>query len=495
MSIQPDYAQFLKQARHGNLIPVFIEQLADLETPVSLFLKVAGKDQHSFLLESAEFEESIGRYSLVGAKPSAVAELKGSVLTIKRDRQTKRIPVSNREDAQAALNGLLRSYRFVKNPKLPSFVGGLVGYLGYEFVTLCDDIKLRNKPGLNTPDAVLLMAQNLIVYDHFEHKIQLIHLADTRAKSAKHAFQIAQRELKDMQQKISSKPSALAALETKQTKLKSTPIRSNVSKKQFVSSVNKIKSYIRAGDCIQTVLSQRFKLPKIKNDFAVYRALRSLNPSPYMFYFRSASLRLVGSSPEMLVKKQRGLVETRPIAGTRPRGHNEVSDKKLEESLKTSKKEMAEHLMLVDLGRNDLGRVCDYSSVRVRHFAQVERFSHVMHLVSYVEGKVLKNKSALEVISACYPAGTVSGAPKIRAMQIIDELEPEKRGPYAGAVGYIGFDGDFDLCITIRTILIQGKNAYVQAGAGIVNDSNPDKEYQETINKAKALMRAVEMAG
>ncbi len=494
MNIQPDYAQFTKLAAQGNLIPVFAEELADLETPVSLFLKIAGKDPHAFLLESAEYEESIGRYSLVGAQPGSVIELKKNLFTVKSAGRLKRIKITSKEDALSAFNNILKSYRFVRNPKLPSFVGGFVGFLGYEFVTFCDDIRLRSKPGLGTPDALLLMTQNLAVYDHFEHKIKLIHLADTRTKSPKQAYTDAEYAIKTMQHKINTQRIP-AALEATRKKSKSVAIKSNVTKKTFTASVGKIKAYIRAGDCIQTVLSQRFELPRIKNDFAVYRALRSLNPSPYMFYFRSGSLRLVGSSPEMLVKKQGSTVETRPIAGTRPRGHDETSDKRLEENLKASKKEMAEHLMLVDLGRNDLGRVCDYKSVKVRHFAQVERFSHVMHLVSHVEGRALKNKSPMEIISACYPAGTVSGAPKIRAMQIIDELEPEKRGPYAGAVGYIGFDGDFDLCITIRTILIDGKKAFVQAGAGIVNDSNPEKEYQETINKARALMRAVEMAG
>jgi len=494
MNIQPQYTQFLKQAKLGNLIPVYSEQLADLETPVSLFLKAAGNDSNAFLLESAEVEEKIGRFSLAGTHPSVITVIKKNTLSIRQDGRLRRFYVSSKDEMIFHLRNLLKSYRFVKNSKLPSFVGGLVGYLGYEFVTWCDDIKLKNKPGLGTPDGVLFLAQNLIVYDHFDRKIKLIHLADTRKRSPKQAYRIAEQQIKAMQSKIGAKPPKLPSVEIKSSSNQTIPIRSNVTKKAFVASVNKIKSYIRAGDCIQTVLSQRFQLPRIKNDFTVYRALRTLNPSPYMFYFRYGGLRLVGSSPEMLVKKQGALVETRPIAGTRPRGHDESSDRKFEDSLRASRKEMAEHLMLVDLGRNDLGRVCDYKSIHVRHFAEVERFSHVMHLVSHVEGKVLKNKDALQVVAACYPAGTVSGAPKIRSMQIIDELEPEKRGPYAGAVGYIGFNGDLDLCITIRTILIQRGKAYVQAGAGIVNDSNPEKEYQETINKAKALMRAVEMA-
>ena len=491
----PSYREFKSLAARGNLVPVFSEYLADAETPVSLFLKLAGAERKCFLLESAEVEEKIGRYSIVGLKPRIAIELSGNQLRISGRGAPATTRIFSQSELFTRLRHVFSSIRFVATPVLPAFVAGFVGYLGYEFVRWCDDVQFQPKGKQPTsPDTALFLMENLAVYDHLERKIKLVHLADCSKQSPKTAYQQAVRALQSMERKIqkplSAKLTSLGLMPT----LSGPQLRSNVSKNIFERQVNKIKQYIRAGDCIQTVLSQRFDLGKIKNDFLVYRVLRSLNPSPYMFYFRHQKIRLIGSSPEMLVKKDGHHVETRPIAGTRPRGATEQIDRAFEASLLASKKEMAEHLMLVDLGRNDLGRVCDFKSIRVSEFAQVERYSHVMHLVSRVVGHISAKRDMFDLLRACFPAGTVTGAPKIRAMQIIDELEPARRGPYAGALGVLALNGDMNVCITIRTIVIERGNAFVQAGAGIVLDSQPAKEYQETVNKAKALLHAVQMA-
>ncbi|MBI4387759.1 MAG: anthranilate synthase component I [Candidatus Omnitrophica bacterium] len=494
--IKPSLSEFRKLAKRGNLIPVYAEILADLETPVTLFLKLAKNEKKAFLLESAEIEERIGRYSFVGIHPSATIEITKQSVIVKTDKKKKVLRVKNQKEVYRHLRNLIHEYRYVSSPHLPNFVGGLIGYLGYEFVQFCDDIKLnKDKKSIPLPQGLLFLMKNILIYDHFERTIQLVYLADCKNKNLIHVYQDANRALHQMVKKIKSQTIDDKLIRTSsQSAHLSTKTSSNMTHAQFMSKVKKIKSYIRAGDCIQVVLSQRFRLGKIKDGFQTYRVLRSLNPSPYMFYFQNENLQLIGSSPETLVKKTGANAETRPIAGTRPRGKTVAEDQKLEAQLKKSTKEMAEHLMLVDLGRNDLGRVCIPKSVQVKTFAEVERYSHVMHLVSSVQGTLEKGTDAFDLLKACFPAGTVTGAPKIRAMQIIDELEGEERGPYAGAVGYFSFSGDMDVCITIRTIMVYNKIAYVQAGAGIVNDSNPAREYQETINKAKALMQAVQLA-
>ena len=491
----PDFTTFQKLAKQGDLIPVYSEFMADLETPVSLFLKTAANNPESFLLESAEVTEGTGRYSFIGSNPYTSIEINDKTIITKiKNRPTKQDSVSSKDLIIPRLREFMHQHKFVRHSNLPSFVGGLVGYFGYEFVESCEDLKLQQKGGLQLPDAVLFLAQSVIVYDHLKRSIKIIYLANITDTSLRSAYQHACTRIAQIKRAIHSSRTKEIPMGIHVPSASRAKVISNTPKPKFINSIKAVKKYIKAGDCIQVVLSQRFELGKIDNDFNVYRILRSINPSPYMFYFRNHHLRMIGSSPETLVKKTGRIAETRPIAGTRKRGATEQEDKKFENQLKASKKEMAEHLMLVDLGRNDLGRVCDVSSIQVTEFAKVERYSHVMHLVSRVKGKLLSSKDSFDLLKACFPAGTVSGAPKIRAMQIIDELERESRGPYAGAVGYFSFNGDMDFCITIRTIVVNRSKAYVQAGAGIVDDSKAENEYQETINKAQALLRALEIA-
>ena len=470
MNATPDFQTFSSLARKGNLVALKASVPADLETPVSAYLKLAEGEEHSFLLESAEQGEKIGRYSFIGLKPRSVIK----------------------QDSSSVIHVLEKSLAKFKlaNPEiLPDFCGGYVGFLTYENVQNFEAVKLKEKPGPKIPRAVFFLTQEFLVFDHFRKNLSVVILAEINSKkSLKKIYESSQKKMG-------------AYLKKLKTPLKMSSSKnggkvhyvSNMKPADYCSKVKRIKEYIRAGDCIQVVLSQRFEIESSGDDFQIYRALRSINPSPYMFYFKSGSLRLIGSSPELLVKKKGNRAEVRPIAGTRPRGKNQAEDLRQEENLKRSKKEIAEHLMLVDLGRNDLGRVCEFNSIQVKNFARVERYSHVMHLVSDVEGKLKKGKTSFDLLRATFPAGTVSGAPKIRAMEIINELEAEKRGPYAGCLGYFGFNHDMDMCITIRTLVSTGKKIYLQAGAGIVKDSQPIKEYQETVNKAKALLKAIEI--
>lgn len=486
MPVTPDFDEFRKSAKRHNVVAVSLDLAADLETPVSVFLKLASGQKHAFLLESVELGEKIGRFSLIGMDPEAIIEYSNSqCILFQNGIGRNRLKGHLLDVTQQAM----KNYRFAPHPKLPPLIGGFVGYIGYELVQQFEDIRLRKKKGIQVPDAVLFLPTNLIVFDHIKHELKLIHLAVIKG-SVKHAYQKAARKLRLITRQL--KKAVQAPREPISAESNLIQLRSNVTKARFESMVRKAKEHIRAGDCIQIVLSQRFALGRVPDDFKIYRILRSLNPSPYMFYFRHKDLSLVGSSPEMLAKKTGRKAEIKPIAGTRPRGETEEKDLAYEVALKASPKEMAEHLMLVDLGRNDLGRVSNSKSVQVLDFARVERYSHVMHLVSDVQATLKRGKTAFDLIKASFPAGTVTGAPKIRAMQIIDELEHEKRGPYAGSLGYFSLKGDMDMCITIRTIVVHKKQAYVQAGAGIVMDSVPHKEYQETINKAKALFQAVQ---
>lgn len=479
--ITPDLQIFKKLSRGGRRVAVLSQIPADLETPVSCFLKLASKLPNTFLLESAEQEEKIGRYSVIGLEPSRKVLVRGRDLLEETKRGIRKI--GQAKDLLGFLEKILAEIKIANQESIPGFSGGWVGHLSYENVEQFESIKLHKKKSINFPQAIFFLAESFVIFDHFRKTIAIVIIekayakALTKIKSIKGALRRPLRL-----PKANSKPAESTLV-------------SNLTRQEFYQKVNRIKNYIRAGDCIQVVLSQRFKFLKIKNDFQLYRALRSINPSPYMFYFRAGKFRLIGSSPEMLVKKTGRHAELRPIAGTRPRGQSEEEDLRLEENLKKSVKEMAEHLMLVDLGRNDLGRVCEFDSVKVSHFARVERYSHVMHLASDVAGKLKKGQSAFDLLRATFPAGTVSGAPKIRAMQIIDELETDERGPYAGALGYFGFNGDTDMCLTIRTLVNNGQNIYLQAGAGIVKDSNPAKEYQETLNKALALRKALARQG
>jgi len=482
---------FLRLRAKGNRIAVTSTVPCDLDTPVSCFLKMAAKESDAFLLESAEQEEKIGRYSLLGFNPTErLRSLDGAL----EHTEGSRVRVlQGKQDLCGYLEARVEAVKLANPEVLPDFCGGWIGYFGYENVASFEPIKLMKKKGLNLPDGIFFLVQDFVIFDHFRKTLTFAAIVPAGKDKAEgtRAYLTALRTLKDFETRL-QKP--LKPVKKKKGILK-TRFISNLTRAQFVKKVQRIKQYVLAGDCIQVVLSQRFKMPAVENDFQIYRALRSINPSPHMFYFRSDKVRLIGSSPELLVKKNGTTAEVRPIAGTRPRGKTATQDLHLEQQLKGSKKEMAEHLMLVDLGRNDLGRVCRYNSVEVKNFAHVERFSHVMHLVSEVTGQLRGGQSSFDLLKATFPAGTVTGAPKIRAMQIIDEQEPENRGPYAGCLGYFSFNRNMEMCLTIRTLVQDGKNLYLQAGAGIVQDSKPAMEFQETVNKAMALVRAIEKRG
>lgn len=483
-----DFKTFQSLIRKGNLIAVVETIPADLDTPVSAFLKLSRAKQNCFLLESAEQEEKIGRYSIMGFDPSLVLEAQkdGVLIKGKKNHKDRCCHVTH------IMEQILASYHLANPEALPGFAGGLVGYLGYENVQAFEAIRLEPRKASGFPEAIFFLVHDFVVFDHFRKTLDIVSLATVSSrKQARKEYRKAVQKIRKTIHVLQKPLTQHAAPRASSRKL---PVKFNTPKKTFLQNVQKIKSYIRAGDCIQVVLSQRFTLPLPKNDFQIYRALRSINPSPYMFYFRCGKYRVFGSSPELLVKKTGLRAEVRPIAGTRPRGKTTAEDQKLEESLKNSVKETAEHLMLVDLGRNDLGRVCQFDSIQVENYAHIERYSHVMHLVSDVVGTLQKGRSAFDLMRAAFPAGTVSGAPKIRAMQIINELETEERGPYAGSLGYFGFNRNMDMCITIRTLFSNGRHLYLQAGAGIVKDSIPQKEYEETLNKAKALIKAIEYA-
>lgn len=488
MITSPDLRTFKSLAGKGNLIALSATVPADLETPVSAYLKLAGGAAHSFLLESAEQGEKIGRYSFIGLRPQAILTAKNGRVILEKGGSRKRSSLQGLHLLDA-VEKLLKDYKLANPEALPEFCGGFVGYLSYENVQDFESIRLRRKPGPEIPEGIFLFTKEFLIFDHFRKTLSIVIIqAVDGKKNPDKVYPQAAGKIAAYLRRL-KQPLAISKSGAGRTPL----FRSNMSPAEFFRKVHKIKNYIRAGDCIQVVFSQRFKIRAGGNDFQIYRALRSINPSPYMFYFRSGKIRLIGSSPELLVRKSGRTAEVRPIAGTRPRGKTVQEDEKLEENLKKSPKEMAEHLMLVDLGRNDLGRVCVFKSIQVKNFARIERYSHVMHLVSDVTGKLKTGKNAFDLLKAAFPAGTVSGAPKIRAMEIIDELEPQRRGPYAGCLGYFSFNQNMDMCITIRTLVSDSKHIYLQAGAGIVQDSRPEKEYQETVNKAKALLKAVEI--
>ena len=484
--ISPDLATFKKLARKGNIVAVAETFPADLETPVSSFLKISQKSRRAFLLESAEQEEKIGRFSFLGTDPAAVYESAGKNVTVTTTGSRKVLKNTLLLDV---IEAELATRRLANPEAFPGFRGGFVGYFSYENVGSFEKIRLAKKRGPGFPLGIFFRVEDFVVFDHFRKTLSVVVLVDLKKHTrAETAYKSALRQM-EKYKKLLRKSLRLPATKNAPSLPQVLP---NMSRDEYESKVRRIKEYIRAGDCIQVVLSQRFQLSHHGHDFQIYRSLRSINPSPYMFYFRSGPFRLIGSSPEMLVKKTKRTAEVRPIAGTRPRGITEQQDLSFEKQLRSSVKEMAEHLMLVDLGRNDLGRVSDFKSVKVQRFAFVERYSHVMHLVSHVHSKLKAGKSAADLLRATFPAGTLSGAPKIRAMQIIDELEPEARGPYGGCLGYFGFDGDMDMCITIRTLMLHKNRLFLQAGAGIVKDSDPGREYEETVNKSRALLKAIE---
>jgi len=482
----PSKEEFLRRAEKGNLIPVYREILADMETPVSAFKKLDDTD-FAFLLESVEGGETLGRYSFLGGMPSIVFKSKGQEIDLiyqNNEEQfvTSAVPLE-------VLRDVMRRYRPVADPGLPPFFGGAVGYMSYDVIRSIESIPDNNPDDLNVPDCFFMITDSLVIFDHVKHKMMLVYNAHIRGDPAK-AYDNAIHQIELLSERL-ARPSRQEEPRILHEELQ---VKSNFEKADFEKAVERCKEYIFAGDIFQVVISQRFQTQLDVEPFNVYRALRAINPSPYMFYLKFGGLKIIGSSPEILVKVNKGEVQLRPIAGTRWRGETPEEDQALEKELLADPKERAEHIMLVDLGRNDCGRVCEFGSVRVSDLMVIERYSHVMHIVSNVAGKLRKEYDGVDVLKACFPAGTVSGAPKIRAMEIIDEMEPVKRGPYAGAVGYFSFDGNLDSCITIRTVIVKDDVAYIQAGAGIVADSQPENEYYETVNKAKGMIKAIEMA-
>ena len=494
ITIRPTEAEFLKLAKQGNVIPVYGELLADLETPVSAFLKL-DDGRFSYLLESVEGTEKVARFSFLGSAPRLLFTSTGrhvEVTQLAGPGAPKTRRFETKQDPLAEIQRLMRRYRAVAVPGLPRFCGGLVGYLGHNVVRFVEPVPAHRRDGLNLPDIMLMLTDSMVIFDHAQHKLLLVANAFTDGKAPGGAYRDAVARIEALAARLKRPlPKSRRAAGGRRAAAK---VRSNIGQAEFTRMVTKAKEHIRAGDIIQVVLSQRLERRMRCRPFDVYRVLRSINPSPYMFFLRFGPTCLVGSSPEMLVRCEDGHLETRPIAGTRPRGATPREEEQLVQQLRTSPKERAEHLMLVDLGRNDLGRVARVGTVATPELMVVERYSHVLHLVSGVTAKLKTGKSAYDVLRATFPAGTVTGAPKIRAMEIIAELERDDRGPYAGAVGYLSFSGNLDTCITIRTIVAQDGVASIQAGAGIVADSHPDREYQETLNKARGMLQAIEIA-
>jgi anthranilate synthase component 1 len=483
----PSKEVFKKKCKEGNLIPVTAEIMADLETPVSAFLKLGG-GPYSFLLESVEGGGGSGRYSFLGTGPRTVFRAKGKRAEFLRDGEWDGHETG---DPLALLQDELARYRVVPAEGLPPFAGGAVGFLSYDAVRWIERLPSRLKDDLDLPDACFMLTDTLLAFDRYTNKITIIALAHVAGKpdaAYTKAVLAIQSVIEALKRPLPQ--DAVSYLGGSESR----GFKSKVSQPRFEKMVEAAKEHIRAGDILQTVLSLRFEAPLYTDPFALYRSLRVLNPSPYMFYLNFGDFALVGASPELMVKKIGMEATVRPIAGTRPRGASPEEDRHLERELRGDEKEKAEHVMLVDLGRNDLGRVCVPGSVKVGDYMSVDRYSHVMHLVSTVTGQLKPGTTALDLVRATFPAGTVSGAPKIRAMEIIEELEPQRRGPYAGMVGYFDYSGNFDSAITIRTILAREGRAYIQTGAGIVADSVAEREYQECKHKARALVRAVEMA-
>lgn len=483
----PPRNKFYSLAEKGNLIPVFCEIMADMDTPVSAFRKL--DDGHfSYLLESIEGGEKWGRYSFLGSTPSVVIRSKGHLVETISDGV---VVQKESSDPLACIKELLAQFTPVEVDGLPRFFGGAVGYLGYDMVRHFESLTTEKPALLNAYDSYFLITDTIVIFDTMRQKIKVVSNAHITEKiSPSEAYERAIEKIEEIISRLRTPLPQNAASHP------GNPVKfiSNMSQASFEDSVEKAKEYIRSGDIIQIVLSQRFSGELTADPLDIYRVLRTLNPSPYMFFLRLGDTVIAGASPEVMVRKEGDQVELRPIAGTRPRGATPDDDARMADELLADPKECAEHVMLVDLGRNDLGRVCTTGSVSVSELMLIERYSHVMHIVSNVQGQLSADRDAFDLVRATFPAGTLSGAPKIRAMQIIDELEPLRREIYGGAVGYFSFSGNMDLCITIRTLIIKDGKIHLQAGAGIVADSDPATEWQETVNKGMAVMKAVEIA-
>lgn len=488
--VRPNRESVHRLFEQGDLVPVYCTLPADLETPVSVYLKLAQSAQYSFLLESVEGGEHIGRYSFLGVNPKGVITVRDNQVTRILNGVTTTRPLPAGQDPLGAIKQEFARVKPVKVPGLPRFVGGAVGFVSYDIVRYFEDIPATAKDELHVPDAAFLLPDTLVIFDHAKH--QLIVLANAHNTGDPDAAYDNAVERIDsivtaLREPLPPVPEASYPLDA--------DMQSNMGQERYEDMVRSAKEYIAAGDAFQIVVSQRFSRKTSAPPLTIYRALRMLNPSPYMFFLNFGDdFNLIGASPEMMVRLEDDVATVRPIAGTRKRGQDEQEDARLEEELIRDPKERAEHVMLVDLGRNDLGRVCEYGTVKVPKMMYIERYSHVMHIVSQVVGKLRPGMDAFNLLRATFPAGTLSGAPKVRAMEIIEELEGTRRGTYAGAVGYFSFDGSMDTCITIRSVFMRGDMLYLQAGAGIVADSDPTSEYEESINKARAVAVAIQYA-
>jgi len=491
LKLYPSYDEFQRLAdSSANVIPVYCQILSDNLTPVGAYARLTEKSTHSFLLESVVGGEKIARYSFLSCDPIMTFEARGTQVEITENKRVRRLEDS---DPLRILEQILKPYHAMHFPGLPRFLGGLVGYAGYDMVRYYEK-KLDHEPAddRKLPDLAFGLYPDMVVFDHVNKTIKIVSNAFLE-NGFRTAYNKAAERIEWLMEKLSSQvnfPPTPIDLST-EPKLEFT---SNFKRQDFEHAVERCKEYIFAGDIFQVVLSQRLAVKTKADPFNIYRALRVVNPSPFMFHFKTPACTLVGSSPEIMCRVEDGVITNRPLAGTRRRGKTPEEDQALETELLADPKERAEHIMLVDLGRNDVGKVSELGSVKVTDEMKVERYSHVMHICSNVEGKLAAGKSAFDALRSTLPVGTVSGAPKVRAMQIIDEFEPTKRGPYAGAVGYVDFSGNMDTCIALRTLVVQGDTAYVQVGAGLVADSVPESEYQETINKAKGQLKAIEIA-
>ena len=498
LDLQPaTFEEFEKQARHGNVVPVVRSVLADLHTPVGAFMRIANNSPYAFLLESVEGGERIARYSFLGADPEMIVRGRGVQTVVERGGETKVFPGV----ATEWVRDYFRERVLARRPGLAPFAGGAVGYLGYGAARWFEPaLRYERTQTLDAPvDAVWMFFRTVIAFDRVKQRMEIVSIVLTEEAAGSHArlrdlYEAAVARTLQLENKIYEASLQQPVRRDVDAEEKSFNLQSNWTRREFEEGVRRVQDYIRAGDCYQAVLSQRFSAKFKGEALAIYRAVRAINPSPYMFFLRMGDETVIGASPEMLVRCHGQRLDYRPIAGTRKRGATETEDWMLSEDLKTDEKEVAEHMMLVDLGRNDLGRVSDYGSVKVEQLMTIERYSHVQHMETTLRSRLRDGLDRFDALASCFPAGTVTGAPKIRAMEIIDELEPDPRGIYAGAVLYMDYADNLDSCIAIRTMVLRGQDATVQAGAGIVADSIPEHEYAETVNKARAMFRAIEMA-
>jgi anthranilate synthase component 1 len=498
LEFRPDFEAFAKlgeQHASANTIPVYVELVADHLTPVTAFANAARTSDHAFLLESVVGGEKIARYSFIAANPYAVFEATGPEVRVTAERGLRK---HQTDDPLGVLESMLADYRVVHLPGLPRFVGGAVGYAGYDMVRYYERLPDTPTDDRGLPDLLFGLYDTMVIFDHVQKTILVVSHAHTGREGARAGYENACARIERTVDALRRPPPTKVGSVTHAGDPR-LAFQSNFARPQFEHAVEACKEYIRAGDILQVVLSQRLDITTQADPFDIYRALRVVNPSPFMFYLKSPKLTLVGASPEIMCRVEDGVITNRPLAGTRRRGRTEAEDLAMEEELLADPKERAEHIMLVDLGRNDVGRVAELGSVALSNVMTIERYSHVMHISSNVSGRLAEGRTAFDALRAALPVGTVSGAPKVRAMEIIDEFEPTKRGPYAGAVGYVDFAGNMDTCIALRTMVVTpepggGHRVYIQVGAGIVADSQPELEYQETINKAKGMLRAIEIA-